>query len=147
MVLQEQLTEDMKVALKAGDKIRLNTIRMIRAQLKDAQIAKGDTLTEDEEIAVLSNAAKKRKEAIEHYEKSERKDLLEKEKIELQIISNYLPKQLTDAEIGKIINQVIEEVEAKTLKDIGKVMSLAMKQLKGKADGKLVQQMVREKLS
>ncbi|MFQ5863990.1 MAG: GatB/YqeY domain-containing protein [bacterium] len=147
MGLQEQLIEDMKVAMKAGDKVRLNTVRMIRAQIKDEQIAKGDALTEDEEISVLINAAKKRKEAIEHYEKSERKDLLEKEKRELEIISNYLPKQLTEEEVEKIVAQVIDEVGAETLRDIGKVMSAAMKQLKGKADGKLVQDMVRKKLS
>lgn len=147
MGLQEHLIEDMKVAMKAGDKVRLNTIRMIRAQLKDAQIAKGDALTEEDEISVLTNAAKKRKEAIGHYEKSERKDLLEKEQKELEIISHYLPRQLTQEEIEKIVTQVIEEVGAKTLKDLGKVMSVAMKQLKGKADGKSVQEIVRKKLS
>ncbi|MFQ5823613.1 MAG: GatB/YqeY domain-containing protein [bacterium] len=147
MGLQEQLIGDLNAAMKAGDTVRLNTIRLIRAQLKDTQIAKGQNLTEDEEISVLTNAAKKRKEAIELYEKSERKDLLDKEKRELEIISTYLPKQLSEEEIEKIVNQLIEEVGAETLKDIGKVMPLAMRQLKGKADGKLVQEIVRKRLS
>ena len=147
MSLQEQLMGDLKAAMKAGDTITVNTIRLIRAQIKDAQIAKGENLTQDDEISILTAAAKKTKEAIEIYEKSDRQDLLTKEKKELEIISAYLPQQFSEAEIEKVVTQIIEEVGAVTLKDIGKVMSVAMKQFKGRADGKLVQQMVRNKLA
>lgn len=146
MGLQEQLIEDMKTALKSGDSVRLNTIRMIRAQIKEVQISKGGQLTSEEEISVLSNAAKKRKEAIEFYKKCDREDLLTKEKRELEIISSYLPEQLSEEEIDKIVTQIIGEVGAATLKDLGRVMSIAMKQLKGRAEGKLVQELVRKKL-
>jgi uncharacterized protein YqeY len=147
MNLQEKLMNDLKAAMKAGDSLKVNTIRLLRAQMKDAQIAKGETLSEEDEIAVLTNAAKKRKEAIEIYEKSNRDDLLTKEKKELEIISAYLPKQLSQDEIEKIVTQIIAEVGAESLKDMGKVMSAAMNQLKGRADGKFVQEIVRNKLT
>jgi hypothetical protein len=147
MTLQEQLSEDLKTAMKARDAVRTTTIRMIRGQMKDFQIAKGAPLTAEDEIAVLNNAAKKRKEAIAIYEKSDRADLLAKEKAELEIIASYLPKQLSAAEVEAIVAQVIQEMGATTAKDLGKVMQAAMAQLKGKADGKMVQEIARKKLS
>ncbi len=147
MSLQKQLMNEMKEAMKAKDTIRLNTIRMLRAQMKDLQIAKCEPLSDEEEISVLTNAAKKRKEAIEFYEKGNRDELKLKETKELEIISAFLPEQLTEEKIEEIVEQTINEVEATSLKDIGKVMSTVMKQLKGLADGKLVQEIVRNKLS
>lgn len=147
MSLHEQLGNDLKSALKQGDTLKVSTIRLLRAQLRNEEIAKGEDLTGDEETAVLTNAAKKRKEAIEIYEKSARADLLQKEQKELEIISSYLPEQLSPEEIKDIVNAVIKEVQANSLKDLGKVMGAAMKQLKGKADGKLVQEIARNKLA
>ncbi len=147
MNLQDQLNEDLKSAMKAKDAVKVGTLRMIRAQLKDAQIAKGEPLSDDECLEVLNKAAKNRKEAIEMYEKSDRKDLLENEQKELEIISAYLPRQLSEQEIEEVISGIIADTGASTLNDLGKVMGVAMKQLKGKADGKIVQQMVRQKLS
>ncbi|MFQ5752810.1 MAG: GatB/YqeY domain-containing protein [bacterium] len=138
---------ELKTAMKAKDSIKVNTIRLLRAQLKDLQIAKGEALTPDDEISVLTNAVKKRKEAIKFYEQSHREELKSKEMRELEIISAYLPKQLTENEIQEIVEKVIQEVGATTIKDLGKVMSTTMKQLKGQADGKLVQEIVRNKLS
>ncbi len=136
MEIQNRLSEDLKTAMKAKEKIKVQTIRMVRAQLKDFQIAKRDELTEEDEISVLTNAAKKRKEALELYEKSDRQDLIEQEKQELEIISAYLPAQLSKEEVG-----------ASSPQDLGKVMGAAMKELKGKTDGKMVQEIVREKLN
>lgn len=147
MATQEQIFEDLKSAMKAKDSLKVDTLRMVRAQMKDYQIAKGKELTEEDELAVLTSAAKKRREAIEMYEKSQRQDLLAKEQSELEIISSYLPEQLSEAEIEQFIARTIAEVGATSLKDMGKVMGLTMKELKGKADGKLVQEIVRKKLS
>ena len=147
MEIQNRLSEDLKTAMKAKEKIKVETIRMVRAQLKDFQIAKGDELNEEDEISVLTNAAKKRKEALELYEKSDRQDLIEQEKQELEIISAYLPAQLSKEEVEKVVLKVMEEVEASSPRDLGKVMGATMKDLKGKADGRMVQEIVREKLS
>ncbi|MCH7753939.1 GatB/YqeY domain-containing protein [candidate division KSB1 bacterium] len=147
MEIQNRLSEDLKTAMKAKEKIKVETIRMVRAQLKDFQIAKGDELNEEDEISVLINAAKKRKEALELYEKSDRQDLIEQEKQELEIISAYLPAQLSKEEVEKVVLKVIEEVGASSPQDLGKVMGATMKVLKGKADGRMLQEIVREKLS
>jgi uncharacterized protein YqeY len=147
MTLQEQLMEDLKVAMKARDELKVSTIRLLRAQMKDFQIAKGSPLTPEDEITVLTSAAKKRKEAIEAYQKSDRADLLNKEQVELRIISSYLPKPLSAEEVEKIVAEVIKEVGAASQKDFGKAMQAAMAKLKGRADGKLVQELVKKKLS
>ncbi len=147
MKIQDRLSEDLKRAMKARETLKVETIRMVRAQLKDFQISKRDELTEEDEISVLISSAKKRKEAIELYEKSDRQDLIEKEKQELNIISAYLPAQLSREEVEKVVLKIMEETGASSQQDLGKVMGSAMKELKGKADGKLVQEIVREKLS
>lgn len=147
MSLLEQLTEDMKQALKAQDKLKLSTVRMLISQLKNERIDSGAELTEDQELQVLMNAAKKRKEAIDAYQQANRLDLAEREQQELAIIQQYLPTQLSDEQIAAKIDEIIAAVGATSLKDLGKVMAEAMKALKGKADGKKVQQLVREKLA
>lgn len=147
MNIQDRLNEDLKTAMKAKEKVKVETIRMVRAQLKDFQIAKGDELSEEDEVSVLTSAAKKRKEALDLYKKSDRQDLIEKEKQELEIISAYLPAQLSKEEIEKIVVRIVEEVGASSPQDMGKVMGASMKELKGKADGKIVQEIVREKLT
>jgi len=146
MGLQDKLNEDMKVAMKKGDKLRLETIRMVRAQMKDAQIAKMAALSPEDELGILQNAAKRRREAIELYKKGGRDDLLEKEMAELAIVSEYLPKALTQEEVLAIIDATIQEIGAKTAADFGKVMGKVAQLTKGRADGKIVQQLVRERL-
>lgn len=146
MNLQEKLNEDYKAAMKSGDKLRVETLRLLRAQLKDAKINKMEALTPEEEIAALSNAAKKRREAIEMYKQGGRSDLLEREAAELAIISAYLPQALSAEEIARIIDTAIKETGAVAASDMGKVMGKIMPQVKGRADGKMVQQMVRERL-
>jgi hypothetical protein len=106
----------------------------------------GKEITPEEELSVLTTALKKRKEAIEVYEKAGRSELAQQERTELEIISSYLPKQLSSEEAGKIIQRIVSETGASSAKDFGKVMPLAMKELKGKIDGKVVQEIVKAKL-
>lgn len=147
MSIFDKLTTDMKTAMKAGEKDRLSTIRLLRGYIKNEEINRNEKLTEEEEIAVLSSAAKKRKESIEAYQKADRQDLVEKERKELEIIQSYLPQPLSDDEVQKIVKDAIRETGAQTMKDIGKVMSIVMEQVKGRADGKKVNEIVRKKLS
>jgi uncharacterized protein YqeY len=147
MSIFEKLTEDMKTAMKAGEKDRLSTIRLLRGQLKDAEIDKRASLSEDEEIAVLSNAGKKRREAIEAYTAANRVDLAAKERNELEVIQSYLPAQLGAAELEKLVQEAIAAAGAQTIRDIGKVMPVVMAKVKGRADGKSVNELVRKLLS
>lgn len=133
--------------MKARDSVKVTTLRMVRAQFKDTEIAKGKTLSEDELLSVLNSAAKKRKEAIAIYEKSDRPELLKQEQSELEIIAAYLPEQMSADEIEKVVIKTIADVGATSVQDLGKVMGATMKELKGKADGKLIQDIVRQKLS
>lgn len=147
MTLSEQINIDLKAAMKAGDKTRLETLRLLRAHFIElSKRGEGQTITPDEELSVLTAAIKKRKEAIEIYEKGGRQDLVAQERTELEIISSYLPKQLPPDEAAHLIERIIRETGAATPKDFGKVMPLAMKELKGKIDGKVVQELVKSKL-
>ncbi len=147
MSILERLTEDMKQAMKSGDKERLSTIRLLRGQIKDAEINKRAALSEEEELAVLTNAAKRRKESIEAFTSAQRDDLAAKEKVELEVIQAYLPSPLSHAEIEAIVQQALAESGAQTIKDLGKVMQLVVPKTKGRADGKMVTDLVRNKLS
>lgn len=147
MSVEKQLMEDMKLAMKSGNKIERDTIRMLRAQIKLASIDKKDELNEAELAQVLQKEAKKRKEAIEMYQQGNREDLVKKEKSELEIISTYLPKQLSDKDLDKTIKEAIESLQVTSEKDMGRVMGALMPKVKGKADGKVVQQKVKEHLA
>jgi uncharacterized protein YqeY len=147
MALTEKINEDLKIAMKSGDSIKLNTIRSIRALLIDhTKRGTGNTITQDEEISILLGAAKKRKEAFEIYEKAGRKDLAEQEQRELDIINSYLPKQIGREEVESSITQMIKQIGAISMKDLGKIMPLAMKEFKGKIDGKIIQEIVKQQL-
>ena len=148
MGLQEKLTNDMKAAMKDGDKVKLNTIRMLRGSIRDAEIAKRSKLSSDEELQVIAGAAKKRKESAQAYREAGRTDLMETEEKEYQIISAYLPKPLSEQEVENVVEDVIKSVDAHSLKDLGRVMPEAMKRFRGQqVDGKLVQEIVRKKLA
>ncbi|MDZ7360273.1 MAG: GatB/YqeY domain-containing protein [candidate division KSB1 bacterium] len=146
MTLSDKLNEDYKAAMKSGERIRIETLRLLKAQLKQEQIDKMRPLTPEEEMAVLSNAAKKRREAIDSYKQAGRDILLEKEMAELAIISSYLPQPFSPEELAQVIDAAIKETGAATAADLGRVMGKIMPQIKGRADGKLAQQMVRERL-
>lgn len=147
MSIQERLVEDLKLAMKAGDRLKTETIRLLRANLKDAEIAQMRKLSDEDAVKVLMSAAKKRKEAIEAYRAGGRDDLVAKESQEFEIISVYLPQQMTEAEIESVVRKVIINTGAAGIKDLGQVMSEAMKELRGKADGKMVQQVARNLLA
>ncbi len=147
MSVEKQLMEDMKLAMKSGNKIERDTIRMLRAQIKLASIDKKDELNEAELAQVLQKETKKRKEAIEMFQQGNRQDLVKKEESELEIISTYLPEQLSDKDLDKIITEAIESLQVTSEKDMGRVMGAIMPKVKGKADGKVVQQKVKEHLA
>lgn len=147
MDVPAKLIEDMKTAMKSGDKVRLETIRGLRSQIKNMEIDKGRSLTEDEVIQVLNNAAKKRRESIEQFKLGNRFDRASEEQKELEIIQDYLPRQMTEKEIEDLVIDVMRNVNANSPSDMGKVMGAVMPQLKGRADGKLVQKIVQKKLA
>jgi len=140
--LQERLIDDMKAALKAGDALRLSVIRLLRSELQNMEIAKGAPLTDDEIIQGVVREAKRRREAIEQFQKAGRADLVEKETAELKVLSQYLPEQLDEAEIVGIAQEVISELQATSKADKGKVMGALMQRVRGRADGRLVNQIV-----
>ncbi len=147
MSILSQLSNDLKTAMKAHDKMRVNTLRLLISQIKMAKIDSGEDLSAEQELNLLLTAAKRRKEAIQAYESGNRQDLLEIESQELEIINEYLPKQISDEDVEKEINEIIEATGASSMKDLGRVMAEAMQRLKGKADGKKVQTIVRSKLA
>ncbi len=147
MALSDRIKEDLKQAMKSGDKLRLETLRTIRAQMIELEKrGLGREITPDDELGVLNSALKKRKEAIEMYEKAGRAELVQQERSELEIITSYLPKQLSEEEASAIISKILADTGATTQKDFGKVMPLAMKELKGKIDGKVVQELIKKRL-
>jgi uncharacterized protein len=146
MDLKEKLSADYKEAMKARDKLRVSTIRLILAEVKNAEIAKRGELDEEELGAVIAREARRRREAIEEFGKGGRQDLVDKETYELSVIEAYLPQQLSPDEVRSLAEEAIREVGAGSPADIGKVMGKLMPQLKGRADGKQVNQMVREML-
>ncbi len=147
MSLKDTIGEDIKTAMKARDKVRLETVRSIKKLLLEKEVeARGkgkNELSADEELTVLTQLAKQRREAITQYENVGRTELADQERQELVIIEEYLPKQLSEDEVKAIVTEVIEQVGASSPKDMGKVMGPAMKRLKGQADGKVVQTCVK----
>ncbi|MBA9085177.1 hypothetical protein FHR92_001641 [Fontibacillus solani] len=146
MNLSERLNEDMKQAMKSQDKFKLSTIRMIRATIKNLEIDLKRTLNDNEVLDILSREIKQRKDALQEFEKAGREDLASNAKAEAEIIAGYLPEQLTEEEIKVIVQQTIQETGASSKADIGKVMSALMPKVKGRADGKLVNQAVQQLL-
>lgn len=142
MSLRDQLTEDMKAALKAGDSLKVSVIRLVKSEIRNTEIAKGQTLTDDDILQVISRETKRRREAIEQFTKGGRNDLVEKETAELEVLSQYLPQQLDEAEIAGIAREVISELHATSKADKGKVMSALMPRVRGRADGRLVSEVV-----
>ena len=148
MTLKERLDEDLKSSLKSGDKTRLQTIRSLRATILEFEKSgSGKILDGDEEIKILSTAAKRRKESIEQFRKGSREDLAQVEEAELKIIMSYLPKQLSKDEIRETIKRIAAEIGAVAKSDFGRLMSASIKELKGKAEGKIIKEIVENFLS
>ncbi len=146
-MLQEKLTADLKEVMKAGDKTRLEVIRMVRARIKNTEIAKQKSLDDSDVLDVIAKEAKQRRESIAEFKKADRQDLLDKEEAELAILLEYLPQQMSREEILAAARRVIEEVGARGPGDKGKVMQNLIPQLKGKAEGRDINEVVTELLS
>ncbi len=147
MNLEEQLMEEMKQAMKTGDKVRLSTIRMIRSSLKNKEIELRRRLEDEDVMKVIQGMVRKGEESLEQFRSGGRKDLVEKEQAEIEILKSFLPQPLSQEEMIRIIDETIRETQASSLKDLGKVMKAVMPKLEGKADGRVINQLVKERLS
>ena len=144
--LKKRIDDDSKEALKSKDSVTLSVLRMLKSEIRYKEIEKGSELSDDDVISVLSTAIKKRKDSIQQFEKGGRDDLASKEQEELAVVTKYMPEQLGDEELSQIISQAISEEEASGPSDLGKVMRLVMPKVRGRADGKKVNQMVSSQL-
>jgi uncharacterized protein YqeY len=147
MSLEKQLLEDMKLAMKSGDKSSLNTIRLLRSQIKTASINKKGELSESELTQVLQKEAKKRKESIAMFKQGNREDLVNRETAELEIINRYLPEQMSVEALKVIVKETAQNIQAASEKDMGRLMGAVMPKVQGKADGKFVQEIVKNYLA
>ncbi|GAK30264.1 glutaminyl-tRNA synthetase [Weissella oryzae SG25] len=147
MSLLEQLTADMKTAMKAKDKETLSVVRMVKASLSNEEIKLGHPLSADDELAVLSREMKQRVEEQAAYADADRTDLADGIQVQMDVLKRYLPEQLSADEVAEIVKATIAEVGASSKADLGKVMGALMPKVKGKADGKLVSQTVQSLLA
>jgi hypothetical protein len=145
--LKAQLTEDLKSALRSGDKLRTSVIRLLTALIKNREVEKRGALTDAESIQAVSASCKQRQEAIEQYRQGGRQDLVDKETAELAILQSYLPAALSPDELQTLVREAIRDAQASSPRDMGKVMALLMPKVTGRADGKAVSTLVREMLS
>lgn len=148
MGLKEKINEDLKAAMKTGNKVALNAVRSIRAAILELEKSgKISEIKPDDELKILTSAVKKRKESIEQFEKAGRSDLVEIEKAELEIIQKYLPKQLSYEEVIEKVKEYAAEIGANSKADFAKLMPLSIQRLKGQTDGKSVKSAVEQVLS
>lgn len=145
MGLRDKITEDLKNAMKSGDKMRTETLRMLRAQILEFEKSgAGREMNADDDMKILLSSVKKRRDSIEMYEKANRKDLAEKEQAEIAIVQEYLPKQMSAQDAEAVIVKIIADSGTK---EISKIMPLVMKELKGKLDGKVINEIVKQKIA
>jgi uncharacterized protein YqeY len=147
MTLKERITEDMKIAMRAGEKERLGTIRLVLAAIKQREVDERITLDDTQVLAALEKMIKQRKESITQFESGGRADLVAKEKAELAVLQAYLPEQMSDAEIDALIAEAVAASGATSIKDMGKVMGLVKAKAQGKADMGAVSARIKQKLS
>lgn len=149
-MLKQKLQEELKQAMLARDELRKSVLRMLLSAINYYEIQKGGAgyeATDEDVMSVIQKESKQRKDSIEQFKAGQRQDLADKETRELEILQTYLPAQMTEEEIKKLVIEAIKETGAKSMQDMGKVMSAVMPKLKGKADGALVSQLVKEELS
>lgn len=148
MSLKEQISSDLKTAMKTKDQLTLSTLRFLNSQIKNKEIeCRPNAITEEEIVAVIKKSAKQRKDSIEQYEKAARQDLADIELSELKILESYLPAQMSEDKVKEIVILSIKESGAEGIKDMGAVMKLVMAKTQGQADNKLVSALVRQSLS
>ena len=147
-MLQEQINKDYVVAMKAKDSNRSSTLNFLRAQLKNVVIEKRvDQLEDADVVSVIKKQIKQRQDSIEQYEKGGRQELADKEKGELDILKEYLPEEMSEDQVSKIVTEVISETQANSMKDMGKVMKLVQEKTQGNADNKVVSTLVKQALT
>jgi hypothetical protein len=149
MTLAEKIKKDLIDSMKSGDSFRRDVLRFLDSAVKNVEIEKNkkkEGLSDEEIVEVISRSIKQRRDSVSLYEKGERLDLADKEKKELEILSAYMPEQLSDDKIREIVKKAIDQTAASAVSDIGKVMGVAMKQMKGLTDGNIVRKIVEEEL-
>ena len=146
MSLLDTLKKDMITAMKAKDKDTLSVVRMLKASVQNEQINLGHDLTPDEENALMAKEYKQRKDSLAEFEKGGRQDLVDATQKEMAVVAKYMPKQMSADEVHKVVEETINEVNATSMKDFGKVMGAIMPKVKGKADGKVVNETVKKAL-
>ena len=147
MSLQEQISAALKDAMRARDEVKMATLRLVLTAIKNREKEARSLLEDQEVISVITTQIKQRREAIDQYQKAGREDLAQREESELQILQGYMPEQVSEEEISNTLDEIIAEVGAVSMKDMGKVMKAAMAKLAGKAEGGAINAMVKEKLS
>ncbi|MCR4435412.1 MAG: GatB/YqeY domain-containing protein [Clostridiales bacterium] len=144
MSLKEKLLEDMKTAMREKDSIRKNAVQMVRSAVLQVEKDSKVTLDDDGIIEVIAKEVKKRRDSLPEYEKSGRQDLVDELKSEIEVLMQYLPQQLTEEELEEIVKQAVQSTGANSVRDIGKVMQAVLPKVKGRADGKLVNQIAKK---
>ncbi len=147
MAIKDQINNDLKEAMKSGDKLRTETLRSLKSAIKYAEIETGSNLDDNAILGVVAKQAKQRRDSMAEFEKASRSDLVEKEAAELTILEHYLPAQLSEAEIRARAQAIIAQLGVTDIKGMGQVMKQLMADLQGQADGKVVNQIVRQLLS
>lgn len=147
MSLEKQLMVDLKDSMKSKDTVRKNTITMVRAAIKQREIDERIELSDQDILDIMSKQLKEKRMSIEDFKKGDRQDLVDLTESEIEILLNYLPKQLSEEEVEKIVTETIKEIDAKSMKDIGIIMKAVMPKVKGKTDGKVVNKIARKVLN
>jgi hypothetical protein len=145
--LKARLAEEYRAALRSGDKLKVSVIRLLTALIKNREVEKRGPLTDAEVMQAISSSCKQRQDSIEQYRQGGRQDLVDKETAELHILQSYMPQPFTAEELGELVRAAIQEAQAASPKEMGKVMTLLMPKVTGRADGKVVSVLVREMLS
>ena len=145
--MKERLAEEYRAALRSGDKLKVSVIRLLTALIKNREVEKRGPLTDAEVMQAISTSCKQRQDSIEQYRQGGRQDLVDKEAAELHILQSYMPQPFTSEELEELVRAAIQEAQAASPKEMGKVMTLLMPKVTGRADGKVVSALVREMLS
>ena len=147
MSLKEQLMVDLKTSMKNKDTIRKNTITLIRAAIKQKEVDERNETSDEDILTIISKQLKERRGSMEDFEKASRNDLVEQTRLEIDILLDYLPKQLTEKEVEKIVSETIDELKATSMKEIGIIMKTVMPKVQGRADGNMINKVVKELLN
>ncbi len=147
MSLKEKLMEDLKTSMKNKETIRKNTVTMVRAAIKQIEVDQRRDVSDDEILEIISKQVKEKRFAIEEFKKGSREDLVELTESEIEILLEYLPKQLTEEEVEEIVIETIKEINATSMKDIGLIMKAVMPKVKGRTDGNIVNKVVKKVFS